>query len=51
MPTAFVAQNGAEIHDSTPIGVTGCTKAKKAKKSTKKKGKHKAGKSAQGKKQ
>jgi hypothetical protein len=24
MPTAFVAQNGAEIHESTPIGVTGC---------------------------
>ncbi len=31
MPTAFVAQNGAEIHQSTPIGVTGCVKAKKAK--------------------
>jgi uncharacterized repeat protein (TIGR01451 family) len=34
MPTAFVAQNGAEIHDSTPIGVTGCPptrgKAKRA---------------------
>jgi uncharacterized repeat protein (TIGR01451 family) len=25
MPTAFVAQNGAEIHESTPIGVTGCS--------------------------
>jgi hypothetical protein len=24
MPTAFVAQNGAEIHKNTPIGVTGC---------------------------
>jgi hypothetical protein len=24
MPTAFVAQNGAEIHQSTPIEVTGC---------------------------
>ncbi|HEV7937125.1 MAG TPA: hypothetical protein VGP18_03780 [Solirubrobacteraceae bacterium] len=24
MPTAFVAQNGAEIHESTPISVTGC---------------------------
>jgi len=24
MPTAFVAQNGAEIHESTKIGVTGC---------------------------
>ena len=28
MPTAFVAQNGAEIHGTTPIGVTGCAKAK-----------------------
>jgi hypothetical protein len=24
MPTAFVAQDGAEIHESTPIEVTGC---------------------------
>ena len=24
MPTAFVGQNGAEIHTSTPISVTGC---------------------------
>ena len=24
MPTAFVGQNGAEIHESTPIDVTGC---------------------------
>jgi NHL repeat len=31
MPTAFVGQSGAEIHESTPIGVTGCPKAKKAK--------------------
>jgi hypothetical protein len=31
MPTAFVAQNGAEIHQSTPIAVTGCQKAKKTK--------------------
>ncbi len=30
MPTAFLAQNGAEIHESTPIAVTGCAKAKKA---------------------
>jgi hypothetical protein len=29
MPTAFVAQNGAVIHQSTPISVTGCPKAKK----------------------
>jgi hypothetical protein len=28
MPTAFVAQDGAEIHESTPIGVTGCAKQK-----------------------
>jgi hypothetical protein len=33
MPTLFVAQNGAEIHQNTPITVTGCKKAKKAKKS------------------
>jgi hypothetical protein len=43
MPTAFVPQNGAaEIHESTPISVTGCPKAKKAvkkKKKTKKKAK------------
>ncbi len=26
MPTEFVAQNGAEIHKSTKIAVTGCTK-------------------------
>jgi uncharacterized repeat protein (TIGR01451 family) len=34
MPTAFLAQNGAEIHQSTSIGVTGCPKAK-AKKASK----------------
>jgi hypothetical protein len=28
MPTAFVAQNGAVIHENTPIGVTGCAKHK-----------------------
>jgi hypothetical protein len=27
MPTAFVAQNGATIHQTTPISVTGCKKA------------------------
>ena len=32
MPTAFTAQNGAVIHQNTPIGVTGCPKAHKAKK-------------------
>jgi hypothetical protein len=28
MPTEFVAQNGAEIHQTTAIGVTGCKKTK-----------------------
>jgi hypothetical protein len=28
MPTAFVAQNGAEIHETTKITVTGCPKPK-----------------------
>jgi hypothetical protein len=43
MPTAFVAQNGAEIHESTKVGVTGCPKAKKAaKKHVKKHAKKKA---------
>ena len=32
MPTEFIAQNGAEIHETTPIGVTGCAKHKPAKK-------------------
>ncbi len=31
MPTEFVAQNGMIIHQSAPIGVTGCLKGKKAK--------------------
>jgi hypothetical protein len=31
MPTAFTAQNGATIKQSTPIGVTGCAKTKKTK--------------------
>ncbi|MGH2853236.1 MAG: hypothetical protein ACRDLF_03475, partial [Solirubrobacteraceae bacterium] len=37
MPTEFVAQNGAEIHQRTKIEVTGCGKAKhkRAKKATK----------------
>jgi hypothetical protein len=29
MPTAFTAQNGAVIHQNTPITTTGCTKHKK----------------------
>jgi hypothetical protein len=36
MPTAFVAQNGTEIHESTKLGVTGCPK-----KASRKKIKHK----------
>ncbi len=28
MPTEFMAQNGAIIHQSTPVGVTGCAKKK-----------------------
>jgi hypothetical protein len=36
MPTAFVAQNGAEIHESTPVSVTGCAKAHKPAKKKKK---------------
>jgi hypothetical protein len=36
MPTEFVAQNGAVIHESTKIGVTKCPKAKKATKKKKK---------------
>jgi hypothetical protein len=36
MPTAFTAQNGTVIKQSTPIGVSGCSKAKKK---AKKKGK------------
>ncbi len=36
MPTSFVAQNGAELHQNTPIAVTGCPKKTiKAKKATK----------------
>jgi hypothetical protein len=35
MPTAFVGQNGAEIHQNTPISVTGCAKVKPAKKPAK----------------
>jgi hypothetical protein len=41
MPTAFTAQNGTIIKQSTPINVTGCSKHRKAAKKTrvKKKGK------------
>jgi hypothetical protein len=40
MPTAFTGQDGAVIHQSTPISVTGCPKTK-AKTKAKSKGKHK----------
>jgi hypothetical protein len=50
MPTAFVAQNGMEIHETTPISISGCAKVKaltraqklsKALKACRKKGKGK----------
>ena len=37
MPTAFTAQNGMTIHQSTPIKVTSCPKQKPVKKPHKKK--------------
>ena len=37
MPTTFVGQNGAEVHENTKIAVTGCAKHKKA---VKRKSKH-----------
>ncbi len=42
IPTEFIAQNGAEVHQGTKIAVTGCAKhkAKKARKHTKR-GRHK----------
>jgi hypothetical protein len=39
MPTEFVAQNGATLHQTTPITVTGCPKAHKAKSKPAKHGK------------
>ena len=41
MPTAFTGQDGAVIHQTTPISVTGCPKSKKI---GKKKAKHEHGK-------
>jgi hypothetical protein len=46
MPTAFLAQNGIVIHESTKITTTGCPKAKKARKAKK----HKKGTKVKGKK-
>jgi hypothetical protein len=37
MPTAFVAQNGTEIHESTKMSVSGCAKKKATKKKKSKK--------------
>ena len=37
MPNEFVGQNGAVIHEVTPISVTGCAKARPAKKPKKRK--------------
>jgi hypothetical protein len=36
MPTFFKAQNGLEIHQETPVTISGCAKPKKAKKASKK---------------
>ncbi len=44
MPTEFVAQNGAEIQQNTPIAVTGCPKARPAKRAKSAKHKTKGGK-------
>ncbi len=41
MPTEFIAQNGAELHQSTKITVTGCPKHKKTAHKKKHKGKTK----------
>jgi hypothetical protein len=41
MPTAFVGQNGAEIHQSTRISVTGCPPARAKARPAKKKAKRK----------
>jgi hypothetical protein len=40
MPTAFKAQNGLEIHQNTPVAITGCPKAKKVKHKKAAKAKH-----------
>jgi hypothetical protein len=42
MPTAFVGQDGAVIHESTKIGVSGCPHARLKKKATKHKPRHRA---------
>jgi hypothetical protein len=44
IPSEFIAQNGAELKQDTPISVTGCPKAHKAAKKAKKKAKKGKGK-------
>jgi hypothetical protein len=41
IPAEFIAQNGAVLHQTAPISVTGCAKVKPAKKSSKKHKGHK----------
>jgi hypothetical protein len=48
MPTTFVAQNGAQLHQNTSIAVTGCAKAKRAKKANRVKKRGKAAKASAG---
>jgi hypothetical protein len=48
MPTEFIAQNGAAIHEKTKIAVTNCPKAKKASKKRKAKKASSARKSSHG---
>ena len=50
MPTEITAQNGVVIHQSTPIGITGCGQAKNAKKKVKARHGSRKGKSGKGKK-
>jgi hypothetical protein len=47
MPTAFIAQNGATLKQTTPVIVTGCPKTKKTKAKPKAKAKHPRGKKKQ----
>jgi hypothetical protein len=44
MPTLFTAQDGAQLKQDTPIGVTGCPKAKKAAKKKSRRASHRHGK-------
>jgi hypothetical protein len=44
MPTVFTAQDGAVVHQSTPVSVSGCRKGKKKKRARKKSGRRNGGK-------